>query len=109
MASNSTAATEAVGPPETDTTGVITAQHIEGGVLPETTNLAVPASADADEAAAIAVAVGAHLSDRAAARAAADDAPASCDPWKLQGRLDGKKPPREVARGEEWKAAARSR
>ena len=77
-------------------------------MLSETTSLTVPANANADEAAAIAVAVGAHLRG-AAIRAAAADAPAPCDRWKLRGRLGGQKPPREVTRGEEWKAAARSR
>jgi nucleoside-diphosphate-sugar epimerase len=67
------------------------------------------AKTDADEAAVIAAAVGAHLRDRAAARAATDDAPESCDRWKLRGRLGDRKVSRDVARGEEWKAAARLR
>lgn len=77
-------------------------------IFPETVSLAVPASANHGEAAAIAVAVGAHLHDRAAA-GTADDTTEPCNRWKLCGRLRGQTPPRNVARGEEWKAAARSR
>lgn len=101
--------TEATETPATTTAKVTNAPQAEGKVVSETTSLTVPASANADETAAIAVAVGAHLRDRAAARTAAADAPAPCDRWKLRGRLGGRKPPREVSAGEEWKAAARSR
>lgn len=80
------------------------------GVLDEL-NLSVPASADRGEAAAIAAAIGAHLRDRAAAAANADEEEESerCDRWSLCGRLDGRTPPRRVARGEEWKTAGRLR
>ena len=67
-------------------------------------------SVDVDETAAIAAAVGAHLRDRAAARAATTvDMSEPCDRWKLRNRFDGRELPRGVACGEEWKAAARSR
>lgn len=79
------------------------------GMLPEGARLTIPASAGSDEAAAIAAALGAHLRDRAVAGAETDNGPESCNRWKLCGRLRGRKPPREVTRGEEWKAAARSR
>lgn len=95
--------------PETAPPEVMNDSQTEDRMLSETTRLTIPASADADEAAAIAAAVGVHLRDCAEARAVADDAPASCNRWKLRGRLGGRKLPREVARGDEWKAAARSR
>ena len=73
-------------------------------------DLSVPASADRSEAAAIAAAIGAHLRDRAAAAASTDEeGPEHCDRWSLCGRLDGRTPPRGVARGEEWKTAGRLR
>ncbi|GAA0449792.1 hypothetical protein MUK72_10230 [Halococcus dombrowskii] len=79
------------------------------GVLDEL-NLSVPASADRGEAAAIAAAIGAHLRDRAAAAASADEEGSeSCDRWSLCGRLDGRTPPQGIARGEEWKTAGRLR
>jgi hypothetical protein len=76
--------------------------------LPDDASLSIPASADGGEAAAIAAAIGAHLHDRTAA-AAADDGPEHCDRWSLCGRLGGRTPPRDVVRGEEWKAAGRVR
>lgn len=81
------------------------------GTSVETLIEAVPEDADAGEAAAIAAALGAHLRDRAVAGSTseADVVPEPCSRWKLCGRLGGRKPPRTVARGEEWKAAARSR
>lgn len=82
--------------------------HTEDRVLSETTRLMIPASVDADGIAAIAAAVGAHLRDRAEGREMADDSSASCDRWKLRGRLGGRTPPCEVTTGNEWKAAARS-
>ena len=82
--------------------------NIVDEVLPDTVTLGVPASANRGEAAAIAAAVGTHLNDRAA-EAAGNDTPEKCNRWKLCGRLDGRKLPREVARGEEWKAAGRAR
>lgn len=108
MASHNQATTEAAEPPTTNSADVMNTGRTEGREISEATSFTIPASADADEAAAIAAAVGAHLRDRAAARAAADDTLAACDPWKLRGRLDGQNPSREVAHGNEWKAAARS-
>jgi len=78
--------------------------------------LRLPADAADDEAAAIAAAVGAHLQDQAAAAAAAttgdgSDRAERADPWTLAGRMKamGKRRwPDDVARGEEWRAAARS-
>ncbi|WP_256687739.1 hypothetical protein [Halococcus qingdaonensis] len=73
-------------------------------------DLSVPTSADRGEAAAIAAAIGAHLRDRAAAAANADEEESEhCDRWSLCGRLDGRTPPQRVARGEEWKTAGRLR
>ncbi|WP_436924599.1 hypothetical protein [Halosimplex amylolyticum] len=77
-------------------------------------SVSIPADADETEAAAIASAVGAHLHDRqvaAAATAAADDGPERVDAWKLASRMKARgrsRWPKEVRRGEEWKAAARS-
>ncbi|WP_226013038.1 hypothetical protein [Halomicrobium salinisoli] len=74
----------------------------------------VPDDATAAEAAAITAAIGAHLNDRrraAAAAAARDDGPERVDRWKLVGRLRGvgkRRAPRDVRRGEEWRAASRS-
>jgi hypothetical protein len=76
--------------------------------LPDETSLSIPASADREEAAAIAAAIGAHLRDRTAA-AATDEGSDYCDRWTLCGRFEGRTPPREVPRGEEWKAAGRVR
>ncbi|WP_435076590.1 hypothetical protein [Halococcus sp. AFM35] len=76
-------------------------------VLPEDASLSIPASADRAEAAAIAVAIGAHLRDRAAGTD--DTSPEHCDRWTLCGRFGGRTPPPEVVRGEEWKAAGRVR
>lgn len=72
--------------------------------------LSVPADADPEEAAAIATAIGAHLADsaRAVARAESDVEPEPADRWRLAARLRGRTLPREVTRGEEWAAAARS-
>jgi hypothetical protein len=78
-----------------------------GDTLPDDATLSVPASADHTETAAIAVAIGAHLRDRAAETA--DASPEHCDRWTLCGRFGGRTPPREVVRGEEWKAAGRAR
>jgi hypothetical protein len=77
--------------------------------------IAVPDDATQGEAAAIATAVGAHLTDRqraAVAAAAQRDTVEYTDDWTLAGRLDrvGKRRrPRNVVRGDEWKAAARAR
>jgi len=80
----------------------------------EAVSLSVPADADEAEAAAIASAVGAHLHDRqvaAAAAAAEDDEPDTVDAWKLAGRMKARgrsRWPKDVRRGEEWTASARS-
>ena len=74
----------------------------------ETVTLSVPPSATQDEAAAIATAVGTHLTDCAAARNAAE-ASQRCPRWKLSGRLGTRSIPLEAVHGDEWKAAARSR
>ncbi|QPV65178.1 hypothetical protein I7X12_20000 [Halosimplex litoreum] len=76
--------------------------------------LSLPADADAAEAAAIASAVGAHVHDRqvaAAAAAAAEDEPDSVDAWTLAGRMKSigrSRWPKDVRKGDEWKASARS-
>lgn len=77
------------------------------GVLPKDASLSIPVSADRGEAAAIATAIGAHLRDRTAATE--EEGPDYCDRWTLCGRFGGRTPPREVRRGEEWKAAGRVR
>lgn len=85
-------------------------QAVTNEAVLDDVSLSVPASADRGEAAAIAVAIGAHLRDRAAAAANADEVPSEhCDRWSLSGRLDGRTPPRGVAHGEEWKTAGRLR
>ncbi len=105
MTSDTSSTTNMTQTGETDAEGET---QITDEMLPDTASLVVPASANRGEAAAIAAAVGAHLHDRAAAETA-DDTYEKCNRWKLCGRLRGRTPPREVARGEEWKAAARSR
>jgi hypothetical protein len=77
------------------------------GVPPKDASLSIPASADRGEAAAIAAAIGAHICDRTAA--AEEEGPEYCDRWTLCGRFGSRTPPREVRRGEEWKAAGRVR
>jgi len=77
--------------------------------------VSIPDDATEAEAAAISAAVSAHITDRqraAAAAAAASDSPDYVDEWTMAGRLarfGKKRRPRNVERGEEWKAAARSR
>jgi hypothetical protein len=66
-----------------------------------------------DEAAAIAAALSAHLTDRQRAAAAAEESTPTVSDWTLAGRLDAvgtrsRRRPRSVERGDEWKAAARS-
>lgn len=66
------------------------------------------------EAAAVAAAVGSHLSDRERVTAADGDSPTdSVNSWRLAGRMDrvgagDRRRPRSVQRGDEWRAAARS-
>ena len=80
-----------------------------------TVTVSVPGDATEAEAAAISAAVSAHITDRqraAAAAAAASESSDYVDEWTLAGRLArfGKeRRPRNVERGEEWKAAARAR
>ena len=77
--------------------------------------VSIPDDATEAEAAAISAAISAHITDRqraAAAAAAASETVEYVDEWTLAGRLDrfGKRRrPHNVERGEEWKAAARSR
>ncbi|WP_277541218.1 hypothetical protein [Haloarcula laminariae] len=76
--------------------------------------VSIPDDATEAEAAAISAAISAHITDRqrAAAAAAASESPDYVDEWTLEGRLKrfGKRRrPRNVERGEEWKAAARAR
>lgn len=92
---------------ETDESNASADQSDASETLPEDSILSIPKSADRGEAAAIAAAVGAHLRDCTAA--ATDDSPEHCDRWTLCGRFGGRTPPREVRRGEEWKAAGRAR
>jgi len=81
----------------------------------QTATFELPDDADSDEAAAIATAVGAHLTDRARAAAAAaterEESTDRADQWTLATRMKavGKRRwPDDVERGDEWKAAARS-
>ncbi|WP_135302857.1 hypothetical protein [Haloarcula amylovorans] len=80
----------------------------------EELDVSLPDDATAAEAAAISAAIGAHLSDRqrAAAAAATRESTDYVDEWKLASRLErfGKhRRPDSVERGDEWKAAARAR
>ena len=77
--------------------------------------VSIPDDATEAEAAAISAAISAHITDRqraAAAAAAASSSTEYVDDWKLAGRLErfGKRRrPKNVERGEEWKAAGRAR
>ena len=95
-------ATETTPAEETSAEAATTEAHLEALLD------AVPQSAEKGEAAAIAAALGAHLRDRAVT-SETNSAPEPCNRWKLCGRLRGRTPPKTVAHGEEWKAAARSR
>ena len=77
--------------------------------------ITIPEDATDAEAAALAAAVGAHLTHRQRAALAAAEAASETvertDQWVLADRMRtrGKRHwPREVERGEEWRAAARS-
>lgn len=77
-------------------------------------SLSVPDDASQPEAAAIAAAVSAHLTDRQRAAAATErrETVEYVDEWTLAGRLASvgkRRCPTNVERGEEWKAAARAR
>jgi hypothetical protein len=77
--------------------------------------VSIPDDATEAEAAAISAAVSAHITDRqraAAAAAAASHSPEYVDEWTMAGRLarfGRRRRPRNVERGDEWKAAARAR
>ncbi|ACV48394.1 MULTISPECIES: hypothetical protein [Halomicrobium] len=78
-------------------------------------DVSLPDDASSSEAAAIASAISAHVTDRqraaAAAAAARDDGPEYANEWVLEGRLErfGKRRrPQRVEKGDEWKAAGRS-
>jgi hypothetical protein len=76
-------------------------------------SVSIPADASETEAAAIAAAVSAYVTDRQRAAVAAQqrDSVAYVDKWTLAGRLAsvGKRHlPTDVEQGEEWKAAARA-
>ncbi|WP_372478992.1 hypothetical protein ACAH01_09340 [Halomicrobium sp. HM KBTZ05] len=79
-------------------------------------DVSLPDDASPSEAAAIASAISAHVTDRqragaAAAAAASDSEPEYANEWVLEGRLErfGKRRrPQRVERGDEWKAAGRS-
>ena len=95
--------------PEEATDAVSTTVTVEGRDL----TVAIPADATQSEAAAIASAVGAHVSDRqrAAVAATAADGVEYTDRWTLAARLErfGKRRwPRDVERGDEWAAAGRA-
>jgi len=97
-------------PEERPTEAASTTVTVEGRDL----TVSIPADATQSEAAAIASAVGAHVSDRqrAAVAAAAADGVEYADQWTLAARLErcGKRRwPRDVERGDEWQAAARAR
>jgi len=81
---------------------------------PDDLSLSIPADASHAEAAAITAAISAHLTDRQrAAVATAQRQTVECvDEWRLAGRLASvgkRRPPSNVKRGDEWKAAARAR
>ncbi|MFC6755474.1 MULTISPECIES: hypothetical protein [Haloarcula] len=100
---------------ETPEDGTDTGETVEETAAETNLTVSIPDDATEAEAAAISVAVSAHITDRqraAAAAAAASDSPDYVDEWTMAGRLGrfGKKRrPRNVERGEEWKAAARAR
>lgn len=74
----------------------------------------LPDDATAEEATALAASLAAHLGDReraAAATAASRDGVECVDQWRFGSRLRSygkRRLPRDVERGEEWKAAARA-
>ncbi|KAA9397412.1 hypothetical protein Har1130_07305 [Haloarcula sp. CBA1130] len=81
---------------------------------PDDLSLSIPADASQAEAAAITAAISAHLTDRQRAAVATAQRPQVeyVDDWTLAGRLASvgkRRPPNNVKRGDEWKAAARAR
>ncbi|MBX0323280.1 hypothetical protein EGH21_09580 [Halomicroarcula sp. F13] len=97
--------------PSADEDPETVAVTVEEGEL----TVSIPDDATASEAAAVTAAVGAHITDRqrAAAAAAASEQPTEyVDAWKLAGRLERfgrRRRPADVERGDEWSAAARAR
>jgi hypothetical protein len=83
------------------------------GAEAEDLSLSIPVDASQAEAAAISAAVSAHVTDRQrAAEAAQRPTVEYVDEWTLAGRLASvgkRRPPNNVERGDEWKAAARAR
>ena len=80
----------------------------------EDLSLSIPADASQAEAAAITAALSAHITERQRAAEATAQRPTVeyVDEWTLAGRLASvgkRRPPNNVKRGEEWKAAARAR
>ena len=75
--------------------------------------LTVPETTTRGEAAALSSAIAAHLNDRLAATAAAEEGePQRTNLWSLAGRYGARSRcdlPRRVNRGEEWKMAGRTR
>ncbi|AUG47366.1 hypothetical protein BVU17_07470 [Haloarcula taiwanensis] len=96
--------------PQSDAESVLTT----GSEGPEDLSLSIPADASQAEAAAITAAISAHVTDRqrAAVATAQRQTVEYADEWTLAGRLASvgkRRPPNNVKRGEEWKAAARAR
>jgi hypothetical protein len=84
------------------------------GAEAEDLSLSIPVDASQAEAAAISAAVSAHVTDRQRAAEATAQRPTVeyVDEWTLAGRLASvgkRRPPNNVERGDEWKAAARAR
>ena len=80
----------------------------------EDLSLSIPTDASPAEAAAITAAISAHVTDRQRAAMATAQRPKVeyVDEWTLAGRLANvgkRRPPNNVKRGDEWKAAARAR
>ncbi|WP_058995828.1 hypothetical protein [Haloarcula sp. CBA1127] len=95
--------------PQSDTETALTTESAD----PDDLSLSIPADASQAEAAAIAAAISAHLTDRQrAAKASSQRSTVEyVDEWTLAGRLASvgkRRPPNNVKRGEEWKAAARA-
>ncbi|MHC3380893.1 hypothetical protein [Haloarcula sp. H-GB5] len=96
--------------PQSDTEAALPGESAD----PDDLSLSIPADASQAEAAAITAAVSAHLTDRqrAAELSSRRSTVEYVDEWTLAGRLASvgkRRPPNNVKRGEEWKAAARAR
>jgi len=95
--------------PESDTETALPTDSAD----PDDLSLSIPADASQAEAAAITAAISAHLTDRRRAAEASSQRSTVeyVDEWTLAGRLASvgkRRPPNNVRRGEEWKAAARA-